>query len=1048
MAWRPSDDETIQRPSRNALWEAIETYFDNRIGTASLPRNSWVDLCGSYIIERRYDAFHNVEAMRSRLPTELLKARLGPTEIELSDFLINYSTERVLSIEGPRGSGKTSLLRYVESAIRQSGYSRWPVMLIVDCLSESEENVLTDAQVATLIAEEVLRSAAWVPDGLKEPLTAAAAAIRKSPKTSVVRMQFVQLKETLGVEYDRLVLVFDNLDQHLPPTISRCMEVTKQLHVSTRLASLITLRPGCLQSVQSRGGARAYFRFRMNVSAPRTRSWLEYVGSRVAVAAEVEYRQTGKYRMLGQRPLDPVTLSKIFQRLGRVLEVQHRGQDSAVGILDSVASDDIRHLVLLVRHLLSHRDLPVDWLLSDELAPPDYFPIAGILEGDEFLYRGKSFVPNLLCRDAHDGTHDFLIGHRILTFLNAGIHAVDWKHLLWQLRLLGHSDRTIVEAVKALHDALLIRSTSAERVSSSGRMPEAFFITEAGEYYLHRLLGYVDYLVTVMPNVPLVHESLKTNVGRRRSFAYVDRLLSLREFVGKVREQETAQIDRLARHVEAEDVAALADALENGGLLCNSLLDGLVSARSRGEHSRSEAVQRESLELDGVVDDLRDWIAAQQERLRGIAERARDKRVPSFPDVVLSDLDTEVSVRRTLAKSSQYLQTSVEVRTLPETRYALVALVGSTDSSTFSAAALAVPKTPARTLLYADLLNEAGSGVDKITDLKAQAIIGGLDGLGRIGLLTTSDNGGDVLNLRLQLLKSDKAGIEKRAIGRPVSFESIKADIESLKEAVVCSAGSVDDFEVVFREQGTHLSRLLLDEEGENMLSAYRHLVDTLIIFVSKKAMAIPWEWIRPAPTKSDPNPPSLGEAHRVVRWPGETMENVVEGMAQLSVSTDVGPIAPVKTIGLGDDKDKPWRLPSTMRVPELFSAAEHCSTLHVVGHVPEESTTLEVLDGGPHLSEKTLRAYRLSAPQVILSGCEVASTKQATNLAIELSVSAGCTVWAPLVRVKRSDVDSFDVALASAQGTSLSQHFRDRRMAGDVLAHFYTRYGISKGEP
>jgi hypothetical protein len=1050
MAWRPSDDETLQRPARNKLWDSIETLFDNRVSTTSLPRHKWEELSVSYITSRRYDDFHDVASLRSRLPLELSQARLGPTEMELADFILNYSTERVLNIEGPRGSGKTSLLRYVEEVIRTSGYAKWPVMLIVDCLGESEQSVLSEAEISRLVGEELTKAVSWVPTEFHASISVAASKILESPTFNVVRTQFVLICQQLGDAFARLVLVFDNLDQHTPSTVIRCMELTKQLHVTTQLASLITLRPGCLQGVQSRGGARAYFRFRTNVSAPQTRAWLEQIGHRVAAGATEEFKDKGKYRTVDSNELDHPTIVKIFQRLGRLLVTAPRGQDSAVGILDSVAADDVRHLVLLVRHLLSHKELPVDWLLSDLVPTPDYYPIEAVLEGDRFLYDGRSFVPNLLCLDVSDGSHDLLASFRTLTLLNSGVHAVASKHLVRQLQILGHNTRTIVEGIKALHDALLIRSTSAEQIFPDAPLPDAFFITEAGEYYLHRLVGYIDYLVTVIPNVPLAHESLKLNLGRRRLYSYLDRLSALRELIEKVKEQEAAQISRLQERGKAEDVAAIADALENEGLLCDALLEGLMSARARGEYSRSEAVQRESQELDSVIAVMQGWLTEQKQKLRVIAERSRDLRVPEIADVVLRDLDTQVSVRRTHGRVHSQLQTSVEVRTLAKIRFALVALTGQRGNMPFSTAAWAVRKKGATNVLLAEIpASDSGAEIE-VTELKAQAIVGGLEGLGRIGLLTTSDSGGDDIKLRLQLLKSDKAGIERREIGRTVRLSELELAVQDVKDKVEASTQDADTFQDVFREQGVRLARLFMDDQGENTLASYRHLIDTLVIFVSKQAMSVPWEWIRPAPSRYESNPASLGECFHVIRWPGERMEDVIDAMAQLSVIGHQEAVGTLVTVGLNHDVEKSWRMKSPKRVPDLFVLGESCATLHLVGHVPDGDQALHILEGGPRLSEDSIRAFRLQARQVIMSGCEAAATKEATNLAIELSLASGCAVWAPIVRVRRSDVEVFDKGLAAIAGEqsnlSLSDHFKDKRTSGDCLSQLYTRYGISKG--
>jgi hypothetical protein len=179
-------------------------------------------------------------------------------------------------------------------------------------------------------------------------------------------------------------------------------------------------------------------------------------------------------------------------------------------------------------------------------------------------------------------------------------------------------------------------------------------------------------------------------------------------------------------------------------------------------------------------------------------------------------------------------------------------------------------------------------------------------------------------------------------------------------------------------------------------------------------------------------------------------MEDVIDAMAQLSVIGHQEAVGTLVTVGLTCDPEKSWRTTSPKRVPELFLLGESCATLHLVGHVPDGDQALHILEGGPRLSEDSIRAFRLPVQQVIMSGCEAAATKEATNLAIELSLASGCAVWAPIVRVRRSDVEVFDEGLAAISGErsdfSLSDHFKARRGGGDFLPQLYTRYGISKG--
>jgi hypothetical protein len=83
MTWCPSSDLSLQKHVSNPLWEAVESIYNNACNLGSLPRKDWERLSRSYIVDRKFDENQNIEALRSRLPTEFDKIELGPTEIKL-----------------------------------------------------------------------------------------------------------------------------------------------------------------------------------------------------------------------------------------------------------------------------------------------------------------------------------------------------------------------------------------------------------------------------------------------------------------------------------------------------------------------------------------------------------------------------------------------------------------------------------------------------------------------------------------------------------------------------------------------------------------------------------------------------------------------------------------------------------------------------------------------------------------------------------------------------------------------------------------------------
>jgi hypothetical protein len=332
-----------------------------------------------------------------------------------------------------------------------------------------------------------------------------------------------------------------------------------------------------------------------------------------------------------------------------------------------------------------------------------------------------------------------------------------------------------------------------------------------------------------------------------------------------------------------------------------------------------------------------------------------------------------------------------------------------------------------------------------------QVVTGLLNSTGRVGLLTTSDEGGERLMLRLQILKTHGHGVEERDIGRPVNLRDIEGQIEEIKESVERALLDPSVFSDEFREQGTRLARLFMDRAGENRLASYFGLIDTLVVMMCERTASVPWEWLRPTPTSRDPAPRSLGECFDIVRWPAGFMDDAVDSLAPLSTVAVHQPIQQMVTVGLPVGASAEWRIDQVRTVRDLFELTRGCATFHLVGHIPRDAQYLHVLERGPRLTKDGLRANIAHAPQAILSGCEAGVTRFSTNLAIELSLTSGCTVWAPLVRIRQSDAEQLDLALADAARrdpkATVATLLRKRRESGDPIGSVYACYGLAKGD-
>lgn len=170
MSWRPSTDKSIALPNFSAFWADMESVYDNVADPASLPRAKWDQLCDNYIVIRKGSSLYDAESGKRRLPAEFRDQVLGEAEISILDVITNMEGSRAALIEGPRGSGKTSLLHYIEAVTARCYKKCPPIFLIINGLQLASLNGnRLEAEVEEDFAHVILRHSSR--EGLKRHTT-------------------------------------------------------------------------------------------------------------------------------------------------------------------------------------------------------------------------------------------------------------------------------------------------------------------------------------------------------------------------------------------------------------------------------------------------------------------------------------------------------------------------------------------------------------------------------------------------------------------------------------------------------------------------------------------------------------------------------------------------------------------------------------------------------------------------------------------------------------------------------------------------------------
>lgn len=646
MSWIPSADDLIARVHSTPLWGAIEDIFDRAVPLEPLSHMSWKDLQKHYVLERSTADAQDLDAMKSKLPRALASLPLGAIEVEVISFLVNYDRDRVLALDGPRGSGKSSLLHYVQRAISSTNYESPPVLITFDGLQlikdhgerlavslEQEVYKSFDTDCASIMDAALSSKADLRDEAMRQGIERACNRLGREHNLIGVREAFRDLSAVLTErQRRRIVVVFDNLDQLPTICIRGALGLARAIYSAARIGSLICLRPNCLRGAAQRGDARHFLRYRASVSGPSAAAWVKRLGGRMAEAASSLSAEGASKLTVFDRPITPADIGIAMDRFGDLLvSASARSvQSDIVAVLQAVAADDTRHLRVLVRRILSNRRLPVHYLLGRS-GSHDFQPLEALFEGSLTCFRHNNFVPNLMFFRHDGGQADYLLCHRILTLLSLS-ETVEVAELINCLALLDYPSDVVRACLHLLHGPLLIRATDTDMFDPSNP-PTALYLTNAGKYYRNHLLKTADYLATAVLDVPLEHRGIRDMLDRDKEALqsalsttgapFWLRIESLIEYAEEIANREGRQIRLLTRARPSERLRRMADLFQKGGLLTYDLHYALRNVIERGRSSASVGLRRNLDAIENRTIALANSLQNLEELLREIANRGR-----------------------------------------------------------------------------------------------------------------------------------------------------------------------------------------------------------------------------------------------------------------------------------------------------------------------------------------------------------------------------------------------------------------------------------------
>jgi len=184
-------------------------------------------------------------------------ARVDALELDFIDFLLTYKANRILSVIGSVGVGKTTFLRYVLRSLRAECVSLRPyVPVFINCVALASPHPNYSDLLFEIVGsiEHVFlgKKSGATTNGTPDPAIDA-------EKTQSLSLEYRQLGSSLRSASDivefvqRLtqvcqagcepVVIFDNVDQLKPEVVADIVALARSVHLRTGLCVITAMRP-------------------------------------------------------------------------------------------------------------------------------------------------------------------------------------------------------------------------------------------------------------------------------------------------------------------------------------------------------------------------------------------------------------------------------------------------------------------------------------------------------------------------------------------------------------------------------------------------------------------------------------------------------------------------------------------------------------------------------------------------------------------------------------------------------------------------------------
>ena len=1048
MPWRPSTDPRFHKRQTTPFWDALAGVFDNAFPTEPFHRPDQYDnfLASEYLIDRQGRGDYDRQALLSTIPPEFRGEHIGPTEIDLLEFLFGSSRGRVLSVVGTRGAGKTSLLNYVSFQLDKHRKPTTPFLLVMD----GNRDVAAGAEeFFHQLGDQLETLSKSAGEGTLPPEVATAFNAQtgdfSAPHSRDRVLHTLERVVALLPSADPrlLVLVFDNLDPLPVRSVRAAFQLAREVYARCGAGTILCMRPSLFRKIADQGGARQFVHGYIRVYPPTLKSWLAAFPERMR-AALVKMYQTSDERIAHGIQITPAVLERACQRFASLLENRRR-EDDPTEFLESVASQDMRQLLLLVRSMLENARLPSEWLLSESATQSDeairrFHPLSATMEGGYRCYASNYLVMNTLWLES-GGAGNVLIFHRLLSLL-ADHEPKETNILLRWMDVFNYERRLVMEALNALRKGHLVYGSDLDVDWSLENSPEYCGLTDSGKYFLNTLLPSADYLLAVIMDVPLEHRA----ITRFSLDSFTSRLYSLMEFLKEVKERENAQITELKRRTNGPELRVVTDRLRNGGTLTAKILNGFKEAITRARNSEPLRVREVASELQSAVQEYKDLVELMEISLFELRRKAiRHDWPDEIPKLVTpSNAGSQLTADFTSVGDSFEVDLKLEIPS-EESKANMGALISISDQGSDKQLGVA----------YLNKSEEPGDHPIATANLVGKGVWvpapENMTATPKAGVLLIEKTGGTVGILSVVHRRTGGAQLEfcvwrdceplstKKIIGEIKDCDGLCAWAEKKLKEVKQLLDRNLPIEVKLRGIGAELAEKVLNAPGRELLLQVVHEVKTCLIATEMRG--IPWEWLI---LEASSGAKSISDLWDTIRWPPE---DGTKAFHRVSVGTGAKVAQPFLTIGLVPKEDRAWYLGVPQHAGELIQWLHQGGAKHVVAHVNEEQLYVIGLDE-LHVTHGDLfgspPAIEDRPDGIVLSACGAGALDD-PNLAVMLAVRWCCRVWAPLTDITTTHAAAVDHYLSDQVINSkltLPRAMREGR-AWEPLLKLYVQYGV-----